>query len=83
MRTFDAALPADATRQIRNFNRRLRYRQTLDRPKVWPGDPVHRSALFYRQPEPVIAGWCATLLEPPSTAAYVSSWCRLNHLLEA
>ncbi|WP_153146449.1 hypothetical protein [Dechloromonas sp. H13] len=83
MRSFNAALPPDAVRQIRNFNRRLRYRQTLDRPKVWPGDPVHSGALFYRQPDPVIAAWCATLVEPPSTAAYVSSWCRLNHLLEA
>jgi hypothetical protein len=83
MRTFHDALPADATRRIRNFNRCLRYRQSLDRPKVWPGDRVNNGALFYHQPDPAVAGWCATLLQPPSTAAYVSSWCHLNHLLEA
>ena len=80
MRTFHDALPADAAQRIRNLKRRLRYRQTLDRPKVWPGDRVHAGALLYHQPDPVTARWCATLLQPASTAAYVSSWCRLNHL---
>ena len=38
MRTFAQALPADAAQRIRNLNRRRRYHQTLDRPKVWPGN---------------------------------------------
>ena len=37
MRSFRDALPADAIRRLRNLQRRRRYQQTLDRPKVWPG----------------------------------------------
>jgi len=82
MRTFDDALPADAARQIRNLKRRLRYQYRLDRPKVWPGDVRTSIGWFYRQPEGVVDQWLATLLQPPSAEAYISSWCRLNHLIE-
>jgi len=82
MRTFIDALPADATQRIRNLNRRQRYQQRRDRPKVWPGDRLACCRWSYRQPDPVIDAWCATLAHPDSTAAYVTAWCRLNHLLE-
>jgi hypothetical protein len=83
MRTFAEVLPADAAQRIYNLNRRLRYRQTVDRPKVWPGDVRSGISWLYHQPEAVVDQWCATLRQPPSTAAYISSWCRLNHLIEA
>jgi hypothetical protein len=82
MRTFTDALPADAAQRLRNLNRRRRYQQRLDRPKVWPGDRLADCRWGYRQPDPVIDAWCATLAHPDSTAAYVTAWCRLNHLLE-
>ena len=80
MRTFRDALPADPLRQLRNLNRRRRYRQTLDRPKVWPGNTVGLCRWGYRQPDAVIDAWCATLAHPDSTEAYVAAWCNLNHL---
>ena len=82
MRTFAQALPADAAQRIRNLNRRRRYHQTLDRPKVWPGTAADLCRWAYRQPDAVIDAWCVTLAHPDSTAAYVAAWCHLNHLRE-
>jgi hypothetical protein len=83
MRNFIDALPADAAQRLRNLKRRQRYRQNLDRPKVWPGDRLAGCRWGYRQPDAVIDAWHATLAQPEGTAAYVTAWCRLNHLLEA
>ncbi len=82
MRTFDDALPADAARQIRNLKRRLRYRQSLDRPKCFAGHPLHIADF---RPNALAHGHAMLqiLKDPPSTATYVSAWCWLNHLLEA
>ena len=80
MRTFAQAVPVDAAQRIRNLNRRRRYHQTLDRPKVWPGNTVGLCRWGYRQPDAVINAWCATLAHPDSTEAYVAAWCNLNHL---
>lgn len=80
MRTFRDALPADAARQIRNFNRRLRYRQTLDRPKVWAGDKVPNTpyAWGFRSLDNIQSHLQALL--SGNTEAYVLAWSRLNHL---
>jgi hypothetical protein len=82
MRTFQDALPADATRRIHNLNRRLRYRQSLDRPKCFAGQalPV---ADFRPNAQARGRAMLQILKDPPSTATYVSAWCWLNHLLEA
>jgi hypothetical protein len=83
MRTLHDALPANAAQRIRNFHRRLRYQQRIDRPKVWPRRPLDHYRRDYRQPDAVVEQWCATLAHPESTAAYVTAWTHLNHLLEA
>lgn len=83
MRTFTDALPADAMQRLRNLNRRRRYQQRLDRPKVWPGDRLAGCRWGYHQPDAVIDAWLASLTRPGSTAAYVTAWCHLNHLIEA
>ena len=80
MRTFAQALPADAAQRIRNLNRRRRYHEALDRPKVWPSTSTVLCRWAYRQPDAVIDSWCATLNQPDSTEAYVAAWCNLNHL---
>ena len=83
MRSFTETLPADAAQRIRNLNRRRRYHETLDRPKVWPGNAAALCRWIYRQPDAVIDSWCASLTHPESTADYVAAWCRLNHLQES
>ncbi len=79
MRTFPDALPADAAQRIRNFKRRLRYRQTLDRPKCFAG---HALPVADFRPDAKAHGHAMLqiLNDPPSTGAYVSAWCWLNHL---
>jgi hypothetical protein len=83
MRTFTDALPADAAQRLRNLHRRWRYQQHLDRPKIWPGITLTSCRWSYRQPDAVIDAWLASLTRPGSTAAYVTAWCHLNHLIEA
>ena len=81
MRSFRDALPADAVRRLRNLQRRRRYQQTLDRPKVWPGDPTPRdlAAFWLRDPDEA-RQLCALLQATTDAAIYVAAWCRLNHL---
>jgi hypothetical protein len=78
MRTFHDALPADANRQIHNFNRRLRY-QSLDRPKVFAGSDLPTSD-FRADAQKQGRTFLEVLNAPPSTASYVEAWCWLNHL---
>ena len=81
MRSFRDALPADAVRRLRNLQRRRRYQQTLDRPKVWPGDPTpHDLAAFWWRDPDEARRLCALLGATDDTATYVAAWCRLNHL---
>ena len=53
MRSFRDALPADTLRCLRNLQRRRRYQQNLDRPKVWPGNaiPHDLAAFWWRNPD--------------------------------
>lgn len=81
MRSFRDALPADAVRRLRNMQRHRRYQQTLDRPKVWPGDTTRHDfpAAWWRNPDEV-RRLCAQLGTTTDTATYVSAWYQLNQL---
>jgi hypothetical protein len=84
MRSFCDALPADVVRHIRNLQRRRRYQQNLDRPKVWPGNviPHDLAAFWWRNPNEA-RQLLALLGATDDTATYVAAWCRLNHLCGA
>ena len=81
MRSFRDALPADALRCLRNLQRRRRYQQNLDRPKVWPGNAIqHDLAAFWLRNPDEARRLLALLGATDDTATYVAAWCRLNHL---
>ena len=68
---------------LRNYRRRARYHQKLDRPKVFAGCAapaqwhfVHR--LNARDYDKALADLSA----PPSIPAYVRAWTIINHLKE-
>lgn len=81
MRSFSDALPADASRRLRNLQRRRRYQQTFDRPKVWPGVvKLNAVATFgWRHPSEAHQLY-ALLCTTTDIATYIATWCRLNHL---
>ena len=79
MRTFNDALPADANRHIRNFNRRLSYHQSLDRPKIFAGSDLP-TIDFRPDAQKLGRTFLEVLNAPPGTARYVEAWCWLNHL---
>ena len=81
MRTFTEALPADAVRHLRNLQRRGRCQQSLDRPKVWPGNTTpHDLAAFWGRNPDDARRLCALLGATNDMATYIAAWCRLNHL---
>jgi hypothetical protein len=68
---------------LRNYRRRARYHQKLDRPKVFAGcdAPAQWSfnqRLNARDYDKVLAD----LNSPPSIPAYVRAWTIINHLKE-
>lgn len=85
-----AQLGIDEAHEVRLLNRRARYHQRKDRPKVFAstdvGDYFHflrtRSLRHYSADEGQIQQDFTSLRIPESTRDYVAAWCRLNHLME-
>lgn len=86
MKTFTQALAGrDVANEIRNLRRRLRYQQTLDRPKHWATTPAtHVYCGYFRRDRAYTPDHAsrdlAVLRNPTSTAEYVAAWTRLNNL---
>jgi hypothetical protein len=69
---------------LRNYRRRARYHQNLDRPKVFAGCEAPRFWAF--GPRPATIDYDKVLADldaPPSIPAYVRAWTIINHLKEA
>jgi hypothetical protein len=69
---------------LRNYRRRARYHQSLDRPKVFVGhDAPAQWSFNQRLNARDYNKALADLDAPPSPSAYIHAWTVLNHLKEA
>lgn len=76
----------DEKHQIKLWNRRARYAQQQDRPKLWADTPNLHVYVGYwsrngNRYTPMDAERdLATIRTTDNTSAYVEAWCRLNNL---
>ena len=71
----------EVSRFIRNFRRRTRYHQNLDRPKVWPSTGSDLCLSLNREILERHDAALAILKTTQDTWEYVRAWCILNRLV--